>query len=172
MQIHVIDFEGTRRHGISEFGVVTLSDDYEIQGTHFQAPSRPFDTYFDLFSDLRKTGIFSAHSAQTEDILLRHYWASPGYVPHFLSPQLIPTWGPWIDTKRLYQHYYQSPSFELRDLIHALNLQTTLDEYAKIYCDSEHRHYHHALYDALGAALLLQCHVRTVSHHALEDLVL
>lgn len=179
--IHVIDFEGNRRYGILEYALVTLRNGVidtlsnarcEVatapQGRNFRehvkfhedANLQPFSTYLPLFFNARKNGIFCAHSSRVEDALLKMYCPSPGEVPYFpdsLKPQTTFSWGPWIDTYRLYRDKYHIASgYKLENLIHLFSLEKEVESAAKHYLDSTLQQFHRAPYDALSTAILLQ----------------
>jgi DNA polymerase III epsilon subunit-like protein len=154
--IHVIDFEGNRKLGISEFGVVTLQN-FAIASTFFQSCKNDFHAHLKYFLSLRRSGLLAAHSSQTEDNLLRHHWASPGRVKTFIGDDETLRWGPWIDTKLVYRKLFKGlRSYELDDLIGAFSLESNLLGMAEKYCPDADRNFHHALFDALAAAALIQ----------------
>ncbi|MDR1233191.1 MAG: hypothetical protein LBJ75_02950 [Puniceicoccales bacterium] len=154
--IHVIDFEGNRDLGISEFGVVTM-ENFEIKNVRMEYCAKLFETYLEYFLSLRRSGILAAHSAQTEDSLLRHYWPSPGNVPMFMDGGTTVSWGPWIDTKLIHRRLFKGLiSCELQDLIASFNLHSPLLELARQYCSCSAMSFHNSLFDALATALLIQ----------------
>ena len=177
--IHVIDFEGSRQSGIVEYGVVTLHGAM-IDATHtgFCEPHGtvsdrdrmqhriseedlegrvPFAQNWELFSELRETGVLCAHSITVEDGLLRQVWPYPRTSPDFFGLRgAEPTWGPWLDTLYIYRRVYpELESHRLEDLIRLFGLEKELKARAKLYCPQGRRRYHSALYDALASALLL-----------------
>ncbi|HTB62190.1 MAG TPA: 3'-5' exonuclease, partial [Opitutales bacterium] len=135
--IHVLDFEGSRRSGVVEYGVATLLDG-KIIATHTRlcAPvgplatvessihgisasdttnAAPFAAEQSLFAQLRQTGPLAAHHAPIERALLRRTWPIPPASPDFgaadsaTAPRLA-EWGPWLDTRRIYEHLYPNLS--------------------------------------------------------------
>ena len=177
--IHVIDFEGNRRTGIVEYGVVSLLGNKVVSTlTGLSRPSGKisdrdrfqhginesdvcdcelFQSNWETFSGLRASGVFCAHSAGVEDALLRRVWPCPRLSPDFfdLNNNEI-TWVPWLDTLSIYRRIYpDQDSYRLEDLNLLFELQADLDRIAKVQCPSGRRHYHAALYDALASALLL-----------------
>jgi DNA polymerase-3 subunit epsilon len=179
--IHVIDFEGSRRSGIVEYGVVTLLGDrilktctrlcaptgilhaHEIQqhgiGEHLLSDAKPFSEDWDYFAGLRTSGPLCAHNACYEAALLTDVWTCPRRSPDFAradSGAEIADWGPWLDTLQIYRRLY--PDLErhnLCDLIEAFQLSVTLASHALAHCPESRRRYHSALYDALASACLL-----------------
>jgi hypothetical protein len=179
--IHVIDFEGNRQLGISEWGVVSLKNQ-EISETRTQlcpsffSPDEvppncvDFNQNATYFLQLRRSGIFCSHSHYTEDILLRHYWASPGYVPSFTSAPPVTTWGPWLDTCAIWMHLIpRLVSYNLMDLIQKYSLQDLLRQEAAEHCPPDRAHPHGALYDALAASLLLRLAMQWAAQRTLSD---
>lgn len=100
--VFAIDFEGSSKIGIVEYGVAELADG-EIVSAHTRicAPKRkiprrdaeffgisndvaekraPFSDDLPLFCRMRSRGIFMAHNAPVEDSLLRAALPSPGMV--------------------------------------------------------------------------------------------
>ncbi|MDR1457648.1 MAG: hypothetical protein LBI47_02240 [Puniceicoccales bacterium] len=169
--IHVIDFEGNRNLGISEFGAVTM-ENFEIKDVRMEHCSNFFENYLEYFLSLRRSGILAAHSAQTEDCLLRHHWPSPGNVPRFVEGGTTISWGPWIDTKLVYRQLFKGLiSYELQDLIASFNLYSPLSKLAKQYCSFSAMNFHNSLFDALATALLIQSLPRYFSNVSLQILL-
>jgi DNA polymerase III epsilon subunit-like protein len=181
LPIHVIDFEGSIASGILEYGVVTLrgglvvetqtricratgqvrAEDEALHGLSAEAVemAAPFADEFARFAVLRTSGPFAAHYAQAENSLIKSVWPYTRASPDFARPELgtsVTEWGPWIDTGRVYTELFtQLRTGRLTDLVQIFGLQTELDALASEHCPLERRRYHAALYDALGAALLL-----------------
>ncbi len=181
--IHVLDFEGGRRSGVVEYGVATLTDGKIITAhTRVCAPSgpvaaaesalhgiseseaartEPFSAEQALFAGLRQTGFFAAHHAPIERALLRRAWPVPPASPDYAAPDpgsapRLADWGPWIDTRRIYEHVHPAlPGYQLMELVQAFALTEELATLAMQHCPAHRRRPHCALYDALAAALLL-----------------
>ncbi|MGC6455302.1 MAG: 3'-5' exonuclease [Coraliomargaritaceae bacterium] len=178
--IHLIDFEGNRQSGIVEYGVATLQGQHlvstdtglcrssgtisDFERSQHRIDERsledcaPFASQWELFSGLRKTGVFCAHNASVEDGLLRAVWPCPSTSPDFFSLGNASklSWGPWLDTLWVYRRVYPNlESYHLELLIDLFGLQTKLDDLAQASCPEGRRQYHSALYDAMASALLL-----------------
>ena len=180
--LHIIDFEGSLHSGIVEYGVCTLEPS-GITGLHTRlcrpsrsvsqretavhglddrslAASTPVSEDWDLFTSLRRTGVFAAHGAGTEASLLRAVWPYPGSVPDWSGQgRNVVDWGPWIDTERvarsLAPHAHARAGGTLGSLIEAVGLMDSLEAQARILCPADRRRWHCAPYDALATALLL-----------------
>jgi DNA polymerase-3 subunit epsilon len=181
--IHMLDFEGGRRSGVLEYGVATLSGGV-VAATHTRlcAPSGPVDpaeaavhglreadtkdaapfaTDHELFAALRQSGPLAAHHAPVERALLRRAWPVPSAAPDFSAPdpasaRRVADWGPWIDTRRLYERLRPGqPGYQLMELVRAGMLENELAALAAAHCPPRRRRPHCALFDALAAALLL-----------------
>lgn len=191
--LQVIDFEGTRRSGIIEYGLVTLQGG-TLAGVHTglcraTGPVRAADRRthglrgdegLEPFADpvryawwvaRRREGIFAAHHASVEAGLLAAAWPYPPFSPDWRRPgHELAAWGPWLDSRRLAEAAWPGQeSYGLGALITALNLQDTLDDIAHEACPAGRRRYHCALYDALASALLLRAAAEV---EALRDLPL
>jgi DNA polymerase-3 subunit epsilon len=177
--VHVIDFEGSVRTGIVEYGVVTLAGGviaavhtrvcgptgaipaHETRvhglGTAEAAGAAPFAAEWTRFAELRETGVLAAHFSATENALLRAVWAVPRLSPDFLAPgRTVAEWGPWIDTGRLaIERRLGGEGAGLEEVVRALGLATALAEAAEQWCPSARRRFHCAPYDALASALVL-----------------
>lgn len=177
--IRMIDFEGSHASGILEFGVVTLHhgritgatgrycrargrvrpEDREIHGLDegVVAHAAPFEEEFARFSAWRQEGPFAAHYANAENTLIKTAWSYNREAPDFSAPgRRTREWGPWVDTGRLYPEVYGSAGRGgLQELVARFGLQGEVDALACIHCSDTRRRYHAALYDALGAAVLL-----------------
>jgi DNA polymerase-3 subunit epsilon len=118
----------------------------------------PFESEWDRWIGLRRTGLLAAHNASVESGLLRGTWSRPSVVPGFVGEAAeVAEWGPWIDTCRLARAWAPSlGDFRLGALVSALRLSARLDELAADHCPPGRRRYHCALYDALAAALVLR----------------
>ena len=178
--IHVIDFEGSGRTGVVEFGVATLLGGEVVSAsTRLHAPRAPvpaidtqchglgakdlkglppFESEWDQWVSLRRTGLLAAHNASVESGLLRGTWSRPSAVPSFVGDAAaVAEWGPWIDTCRLARAWAPSlGDFRLSALVSLLRLGPRLDALAAEHCPPSRRRYHCALYDALAAALVLR----------------
>ena len=177
--IHVIDFEGSRRTGVVEYGAVTIFRGAVLSAkTRLCAPTgdipeaetrihgitnadarknAPFAAEQDLFMDLRSTGPLCAHNASFERHLLKAVWPYPRTSPDFLNPGAsLADWGPFVDTLRLYELVFPTLSEHgLGALLDAFGLKEQLDIIASDHCPPARRRFHCALYDALGSAMLL-----------------
>jgi len=177
--IHVIDFEGGPSCGIVEFGVATLrgrrieAADTRICRPKASIPRKesaahgitdavaagqpPFQSEWERFAGLRQSGPFAAHFASAENTMLKAAFPYPRLSPDWLvGAGEAATWGPWVDTGRLYRDLAgEGGALKLADLVAAHELQAELDALAAERCPSDRRRYHCALYDALACALLL-----------------
>jgi DNA polymerase III epsilon subunit-like protein len=188
--VHVVDFEGSARTGVVEFGVVTLVAG-AIAAMHTRvcrpasaipaAESRihglgesdvvaaaAFIEEWPLFAGLRESGVLAAHFSATENALLRAAWACPRLSPDFLSPgRTLAEWGPWIDTGRLAIGAF--PAGEgagLEVVVRTLGLEASLAAMADQWCPAARRRYHCAPFDALAGALVLHALAREESGEA------
>ena len=180
--IHIIDFEGSSKTGVLEWGIVSIKGDAILEaktrlcGTEstinpieleqhgisqellVDCPN--FDCDFDLFASLRRSGPFCAHNANVEDRFLKNTWSYTRQSPDFSIPdsnQSLQTWGPWLDTLSIYRRLYPDlKSYQLNDLISLFGLFGQLKQLADIYCPMKRSRFHCALYDALASTLLLQ----------------
>lgn len=177
--ITYLDFEGSRRSGILEYGLVVLRqgkidrcetrlcqptgevgpEDVRLHGIREEeARAHPaFAEDWDRFTAARREGVMGSHFAGVENHLLKSVWPCPPPSPDFLKGKgKCNDWGPWIDTGRLYRNLYPGiPSVALTGLVRLFQLETELAELAELHCPPGRRRYHAALYDALAGALLL-----------------
>jgi DNA polymerase-3 subunit epsilon len=181
--VHVLDFEGSRPSGVVEYGVATLLGG-KITAAHTRlcapagpvaadecalhsisvadtAGAAPFAAAQTLFAELRQSGPFAAHHAPIERALLRRAWPVPPAAPDFAAPDpaaapRVSDWGPWLDTRRIYERLYPDlPSYQLTELVATFALAENLADLAGQHCPPRRRRPHCALFDALAAALLL-----------------
>lgn len=194
--IHVVDFEGSLRTGVVEYGVVTLlGGDIINTSTRLHAARTPvppidtqchglsekeleglpaFETEWDHWVSLRRTGLLAAHNASVESGLLRGTWLRPPAVPSFIDAGMeVAEWGSWLDTCRLARAWVPSlGDYRLHALVAVFRLGTRLDTLAAKHCPPNRRQYHCALYDALASALVLRalCSVEGRSSATLAQL--
>ena len=195
--LHVADFEGSVQTGVVEYGVVTLYRGEIIStATRLHAPrtavplvdtqchglrskdlseQAPFESDWDYWVSLRRSGLLVAHNANVEERFLRATWSRPPAVPSFIdSTTTVAEWGPWIDTCRLARIWMPTlGDYKLGSLISLLKLGSKLDDLAVVHCPVNRRRFHCALYDALASALLLRalCSVGGRSHLPLTHMV-
>lgn len=176
--IYVIDFEGSAKTGVVEFGLVELfggviqstatrlcrpvaqltQQDTRLHGIAQAeaAGCAPFAEEWERFRELRGGGVFAAHHAAVEHGLLKQQWSYPPASMDYLSGVKQADWGPWIDTRRLYEVVYPGlETYQLGALVERFALQSELDSAAQCYCPDKRRKAHCALYDALASALLI-----------------
>ncbi|MGE9295019.1 MAG: exonuclease domain-containing protein [Puniceicoccales bacterium] len=177
--IYVIDFEGAARTGVVEYGVAEMSggevvachtrlcrplENLSAQDTRLhgiaQCDTRdadPFADEWERFRDWRAQGVFAAHHAAVEQGLLKGQWSYPPASMDWLRGGAVADWGPWIDTRRLYEVIYPDlDSYQLGALVDCFALQSELDALGERHCPDGRRKAHCALYDALASALLLK----------------
>lgn len=177
--VHVIDFEGSARAGVVEYGIATLqngnvvatdtrlcrnkgkmkAEESRVHGLTDEdlSQTEPFDAEWPRFASLREGGVLAAHFSATENRLLRAVWPYPRMSPDFLQPgKEVAEWGPWIDTGRLANELLpKSHSAGLEAVVEGLELGAELGELAVRFCPKDRRGFHCALFDALACALIL-----------------
>ena len=198
VKIHVLDFEGSARSGIVEYGVATLlggnivatatrlcsvrepipPEESEVHGIFDDDVEGcpPIDADWVLFRRLRKTGLLGSHHAPAEIGMISTVWPFPGDVPDFSleSRPPINDWGPWIDTCRIAKRWFpHEPRHGLSTLIERFELEGRLEVDAKKFCPKKRARYHCALYDAIAAAHLLvnMCEHPSFAQAGILDLV-
>lgn len=172
-----VDFEGSDRTGVVEFGTVLIGpegildaatslcrprsavsgretethglDDESLAGTE------PFAAHWERFRDLRRTGPLLAHAAAVEDRFLRRQWPTPGEAPDWSqAPATGIGWGPWLDSCALVRSIAPGGSAALRPVVEAWGLAPELEALAERFCPAARRRWHAALYDSLASALI------------------
>ena len=156
VKIHVLDFEGSARSGIVEYGVATLlggnivatatrlcsvrepipPEESEVHGIFDDDVEGcpPIDADWTLFRRLRKTGLLGSHHAPAEIGMISTVWPFPGDVPDFSLESRPPVndWGPWIDTCRIAKRWFpHEPRHGLSTLIERFELEDRLEADAK-----------------------------------------
>lgn len=177
--VYVIDFEGSARTGVVEYGVAVMrggeiadcrtrlccpvlplnAEDTRLHGIAqaVAAGCAPFAKEWECFRTWRAEGVFAAHHAAVEHGLLKGHWAYPPASPDWLRGGQVADWGPWVDTRRLYEAVYPGMErYQLGWLIGHFALQSDLDALVQVHCPETRRRPHCALYDALASALLLR----------------
>ena len=176
--IFAIDFEGSKKSGVVEFGVVELAPDGTIGffRTSLCAPKKPlsereslitgidtseascespFDSHIEFFAKLRSKGAFAAHNAATEDAFLRSYAPVLGCVPNFFSGGACNTWGPWVDSLVL-ARFAGVDNPKLSAAAQYFQIECELEDVSMRICPGGRRKWHCALYDAIASALIIK----------------
>ncbi|MDR1366970.1 MAG: hypothetical protein LBJ13_03650 [Puniceicoccales bacterium] len=156
-----------------------------------------FEHYLPFFIKKRSEGLFCAHGSSLEDRLLRQYCPTPGAIdplpkqrtskniqeilfqenivsqfqgsiPTVTKLQRSISWGPWIDTYKIYRRYYPAAEcYEVAELIRHFGLEKKLANLAKKHNFAKTLTFHRAPYDALATALLLQ---NFINHFQIKDI--
>ena len=176
--IYAIDFEGSRKIGVVEYGVAKIvagevvavetslcapktkipQRDADFFGIDNEQASKfpPFSQSVEKIRAMRQDGIFASHNAVVEDGLLRDVMASPAIVPDFANGGNTSMWAPWIDTCVLMKKLYPTlDSAKLSNVIDVFGLKEQLDTLAEKFCPPQRRKWHCAPYDALACAVLI-----------------
>ncbi|MDR1907172.1 MAG: hypothetical protein LBQ03_03090 [Puniceicoccales bacterium] len=161
------------------------------------AKEASFEQYLPFFIKKRAEGFFCAHGASVEDRLLRRYCLTPGEIS-FLpgeygtknTQKIFPqenistksqistatatesmkgiSWGPWIDTYKIYRKYYPiAERYEVAELIRHFDLEKKLENLVAKHLIDPALTFHRAPYDALATALLLQ---NFINHFQIKDI--
>jgi len=198
VKIHVLDFEGTARSGIVEYGVATLLggrivstatrlcsvrepiplEESEVHGIFAEdvEGKAPIEADWIFFQHLRKTGLMGSHHAPAEIGMISSVWPFPGSVPDFSleSRPQINDWGPWVDTCKIAREWFpREHKHSLGFLIERFELSDRVEADAKKFCPKTRSRFHCALYDAIAAAHLLvnMCEHPAFSKSSILDLV-
>ena len=189
--IFVIDFEGSRKIGIVEYGVAKIfggkivttstsicapksnipvadSNIFDIT-TSSASKFPPFESHLQHFCDMRNCGIFAAHNAVAEDTMLRDALPVAPIGINPLTNTQTTTWAPYIDTCTLAKTLFKLKSAKLADVIKSLNLEEELYKEAEKYCPTNRRKWHCALFDAIASALIL---IKICSFEGFENVTL
>jgi DNA polymerase III epsilon subunit-like protein len=176
--IHCLDFEGSRRSGIVEYGLVTILDlevvAMETRLCKASAPipemeavthkirqadvefCDPISESWNLFRDKRLEGPFAAHHAGVENGLIKSVWPFVTQCPNFITGALDVDWGPWLDTCALYRALFPDlDSYNLSKLISNFDLNEKLESLAQRFCPESRKTFQCAPYDALASAVLI-----------------
>lgn len=175
--VFALDFEGSRKIGIVEYGVAEIvggeiaacstricsprakipAADAEFFGITNEAASgqAPFEADLGLFCDMRRRGVFASHNAAAEDTMLRGALPLPPATVSPLTGAECVSWGPYIDTCALAKKIFRPKSCKLADLIGAFGLGEELEKLAQKHCPGGRRKWHCALFDAIACALVL-----------------
>lgn len=189
--IFAIDFEGSKRIGIVEYGAVRVFGG-EIVGcrTRICAPKRrfsaadaeffgisnerasalpPFSADVEEFCRMRRVGVFAAHNAVAEDSMLRDCMPLAPAAENPLTGEVCATWSPFVDTCVLAKKLFGFESAKLSDVVDGLELDAALQAAAERFCPPDRRKWHCALFDALASALIL---IKICSFDGFEDVSL
>ena len=150
-----IDFEGCRRNGIRQIGIVK-SQNLRIHKTWDTDVVHEKDISRTLIEAMQDTpDVIIAHNAQIEKNLLREYMPYNRVGANPKSTSLC--WGPWLDTKEVYAILYPKiGNYALESLTGTFLQKEKLEKGQKKYCSTQRRKPHFALYDALCTYMLIE----------------
>ena len=151
----IIDFEGCRRKGIRQIGIIQ-SNDLRIINTWDVDIVDQKDIRQILMEALEhRPTVLIAHNAHIEKNLLREYL--PYQNQKNKSEGLKLSWGPWIDTKEVYAVLYPKiRDYTLESLTNTFVPKEEVEKKANEYCLAEKRSPHFALYDSLCTYMLIK----------------
>ena len=190
--IHCLDFEGSQRSGIVEYGLVTIHNLSVVEmdtrlcrgtgsipemetATHQITnadivDAEPLSESWELFRDKRATGPFAAHHAGVENGLIKTVWPYTNRCTNFMTGEEDVDWGPWLDTCALYRSIFPGQeSYNLAALVQVFGLENQLIQLAEQFCPRDRNVYHCAGYDALASAVLL---LQLEAYEELKELTL
>lgn len=189
--IVAIDFEGSRKLGIVEFGAaeffggelvrahtgicrpnaeISAADSALFNISNAQASAqKPFSESLPLFIALRQRGVFAAHNASVEDSFLRAQAPTPSEVPDFIRGGTCISWAPWLDSCIFFRNLYPSLNAKLSEAVASLGLLSELDSLAEKFCPEGRRKWHCALFDAIACGLI---YTKICSFEGFEDVTL
>lgn len=160
--IHVIDFEGNTNSKIIEYGIVTIYNNeliYSKTGLINLYIKKDLKLIYLTFFKLRNSGLFAAHNASFENNIMKSIFTNIIIYNNFFlnKKNSFPTWGPWIDTYKIYKYIYPNLiSYKLMDLINFFKLKKELDYLSEKICNEKKRKPHNALYDSISCSLLIK----------------
>ena len=151
----IIDFEGCRRKGIRQIGIIQ-SQDLNIIKTWDVDIVDQKDIRSILMEALQvRPSVIIAHNSQVEKNLLTEYMPYQNLGSHNGNGRLC--WGPWIDTKEVYGLLY--PKIKNYTLVHLTSTfihEEELTKKLKVFCEIDKRKPHFAMYDVLCTYLLIK----------------
>ena len=152
MNILILDFEGSLETGIREVGLIyaygTKIMSYEDKNIEDeQECTEILRNILEKYPDC-----FISHNIHIEKNLLKRYLPySRQKKDHFKVE-----WGPWLDTKLIYNSLYpQLSKYDLTFLTKTF-VQKKANELSKKYCNKDKSKHHFALYDAICTFLLFE----------------
>ncbi len=180
VKIHLLDFEGSVRTGIVEYGIATVcggritgvasrlcsvrraipAEESEVHGI-FDADVEglaPIEADWEIFRAFRQSGLMGSHHAPAEIGMIKTVWPSPGTVPDFSFDFAPKTndWGPWIDTCHIAQTWFpEEQRHSLGYLVERFQIFDRVEKDAKKFCPPRRARFHCALFVAIAAADLL-----------------
>jgi hypothetical protein len=152
VRILTLDFEGSTNNGIREIGAVLSSgtkiiDFFDINiKNEIECKNK---LQYLLSNDI---DLIISHNIQTEKNLLKKYLPFPTKINRFGKFE----WGPWLDTKIVYNSLYPKlKNYELKNL-KELFIKSESVLITEKYCNAQKAKQHHALFDAICAFLLFK----------------
>lgn len=181
--VYVLDFEGSLKTGVLEYGLVGLT---AKKGIFFSETKlcknrenisasetachgicakelvncEDFSCEIEKFVRLREKAFFCAHNAAFEDTLLSAYCPIVPNAYHIGFSQER-RWFPWLDTLFLYKKYVKNQGCGLRELIEVCGLWNILQQLGEKFCPDGRKNFHNALFDSLACALLFLNFIRS-----------
>ena len=150
----VIDFEGSKKAGIQQAAVIDFYNFKIISSKEYNLIDGNFrDWLVDITRGIQ-IDYWVAHNTHVEKLFITE--SAPYRVNIGFQGKVI-TWGPWIDTLKIYRALYpQIEDYTLKNLAERfLNLEK-INEIADRICKKKQKSFHHAMYDSLITYELLK----------------
>lgn len=150
----VIDFEGSKKAGIQQAAVIDFYNFKIISSKEYNLIDGNFrDWLVDITRGIQ-IDYWVAHNTHVEKLFITE--SAPYRVNTGCQNKDI-TWGPWIDTLKIYRTLYpRIEDYTLKNLAKKfLNLEK-INEIADRVCEKNSKSFHHAMYDSLITYELLK----------------
>lgn len=150
----VIDFEGSRKTGIQQASFIDF-EDFEVikHGEFLPSDGKFFDWLIENNLDV-DIDYWVAHNANVERNLIKEH--AP-YRPSLGMGRRELSWGPWIDTLKIYRMLYPDlGDYNLQSLGEKFLLVNDIEKVAQSLCLRTMKSYHQSMFDCVVTFLLIK----------------
>lgn len=152
----VLDFEGSSILGFREVGFIIIQDFEIVDAGELKAVEDKNNDKFISILD-KDYEFFVSHQSNVEKNFLHRKYP-------FSQNSDTGTWGPWLDTKIIYQKLYPNlEKFDLKFLVKTFIEQSKLDTLTSKYCAKNKIDYHNALFDSICCYLLARRLIKDIN---------
>ena len=150
----VIDFEGSKKAGIQQAAIIDFCDFKITNSKEYNLIDGNFREWLIDITGGIQIDYWVAHNAHVEKLFITE---SAPYKVNTGCQSKVLTWGPWIDTLKIYRTLYpQIEDYTLKNLaVRFLSLEK-ISVIANRICKKNPKSFHQAMYDCLITYELLK----------------
>ena len=150
----VIDFEGSRKSGIQQASIIDFKSFTVIRSHEFLKDDGNFNDWILNLINNGPNDFWVSHNISIEKNLLT---SQMPYLRNSSSNKDSITWGPWLDSLKVYKKLYPNlNNYNLKNLSEIFLTKEEIADLSKVYCKRSKKAYHQSTFDSLVTFKLIK----------------